>query len=76
MASSTLAPFYLDGNSEITANGDLFAVEFEGLSLRLTPNAFLHLMETGRRAFTVWDHASRFRDERKIVQFSRKKAAK
>lgn len=67
MATSTLAPFYLDGTPSIEALGDLFAVEFDGLSLRLTPHALLALVEIGRRRHAAWDYASRFRDERKVI---------
>lgn len=76
MATNTLAPFFVDGKPTIESGANLFAVEFDGLSLRMTPHAFCALINKGRAEYARWEHASRFRDERNIrqhpAQFGRK----
>jgi hypothetical protein len=57
MATKLLAQpaLYLDGVPRISQNNDLFTVEYDGLSLKLTPYAMMALVLKSRQVMGDWN---------------------
>jgi hypothetical protein len=57
MAESTIAQpaLYLDSAPRVVRENVLFSIEYDGLTLKLTPYAMMGLVLKSRRAFEDWN---------------------